>query len=177
MAGSHWRYDSHYPESFRKFAPVCQYNDPNRCTPEEIRNSYDNSLLYTDFVLGELVRRTSGDKSIVFFVSDHGEALGETGRYLHYRASNDPSMRNAATFVWVSDAFTAAYPEKVAALRENRPRRLAHDNIFHTLLDCAGVEAIYIDPEMSLCRPGARERSPDPAFEAQAPSKDQASWQ
>lgn len=176
MAGSHWRYDSHYPESYRKFTPVCRDNNPSRCTPEEMRNSYDNSLLYTDFVLGELIRRAAGDKSIVFFVSDHGEALGETGRYLHYRASNDPFMRNAATFVWVSDAFAAAYPERVAALRENLLRRLAHDNIFHTLLDCAGVEAPFIDPGMSFCRPGARERPPDPPFDAQAPSKDQVSW-
>lgn len=177
MAGSHWHYDAHYPVRFRKFAPTCDHVDPRDCTPEAIRNSYDNTLLYADFVVGELIKRTAGGKSIVFFVSDHGEALGENGRYLHHRASNDPNMRNAATFVWVSDAFAAAFPEKVAALRENRPRRLAHDNIFHSLLDCAGVEAPFIDPGLSLCRPGARERPPDPGSDTQAASRDLAAWE
>lgn len=177
MAGSHWQYDAHYPEKFRKFTPTCGDKDPDRCTAEEIRNSYDNSLLYTDYVVGELLRRTAAGRSIVFYVSDHGEALGENDRYLHYRGSRDLNMRNAATFVWVSSAFAAAFPEKVAALRENRRRRLAHDNIFHSLLDCAGVEAPYIDPGMSICRPGARERPPDPASDETAPSKDRAAWQ
>jgi glucan phosphoethanolaminetransferase (alkaline phosphatase superfamily) len=177
MAGSHWRYDSHYPEAFRKFTPTCGNNDPNRCTREEIRNSYDNTLLYTDFVVGELIRRVAGGKSIVFFVSDHGEALGENNRYLHHQASRDPNMRNAATFVWTSPAFAAAFPQKVAALRENRQRRLAHDNVFSSVLDCAGIEASYIDPALSFCRPGARERPPDPPDVENVVLKDRPAWQ
>ncbi|MCX7959040.1 MAG: sulfatase-like hydrolase/transferase, partial [Deltaproteobacteria bacterium] len=59
LIGSHWYYEHHYTEKFRKFTPICKSKMGQKCTREELYNSYDNSLLYTDWVVGEIMRMVS----------------------------------------------------------------------------------------------------------------------
>ncbi len=50
--GSHWNYSARYPENFAKFTPTIDdtiKQDPATCDRKELLNSYDNSILYTDF--------------------------------------------------------------------------------------------------------------------------------
>lgn len=51
------------------------------------KNSYDNSMLYTDWVYGEIINyfRSISDKwpSYIFITSDHGEMFGENGLWGH----------------------------------------------------------------------------------------------
>ena len=86
--GSHGpAYYKRYPDSFEVFLPACQTNQLNECNDEEINNAYDNTIVYTDYVLSKLIalleNNTKVDESAMFYVSDHGESLGENGIYLH----------------------------------------------------------------------------------------------
>ena len=50
--GSHWNYGARYPEEFAKFKPTIAdtiKRDAASCDEHERLNSYDNSILYTDF--------------------------------------------------------------------------------------------------------------------------------
>lgn len=68
---------------------------------EEIRHSiahYDGAILYMDLQIGRLVKflKSQGlwDRSIVIFVGDHGEHLGEHGFYYQHASSlYQPSLR------------------------------------------------------------------------------------
>ena len=52
--GSHGpAYFKRYPAAFKRFTPACESEDLRSCSQAEIVNAYDNSLLYTDFVLGQ----------------------------------------------------------------------------------------------------------------------------
>ena len=52
--GSHGpAYFRRYPPAFAHFTPACENDDLQKCTREEIVNAYDNSLRYTDHVLGQ----------------------------------------------------------------------------------------------------------------------------
>jgi len=57
------------------------------CTDEEISNTYDNTILYTDYFLSKVIELLAANddefETGMIFVGDHGESLGESGIYLH----------------------------------------------------------------------------------------------
>lgn len=86
--GSHGpSYHLRVPETFNKFQPSCQTSDLSRCAKNEIINSYDNTILYTDYFIAktiEYLKTLHQDRDTALaYVSDHGESLGENGVYLH----------------------------------------------------------------------------------------------
>lgn len=76
-----------YPAEFEKFTPVCHSAELSDCSEEEIINAYDNTILYTDYFLSEVIallkRNTPKFETSMLYISDHGESLGENGLYLH----------------------------------------------------------------------------------------------
>lgn len=85
--GSHGpTYADRFPPEFQRFTPTCNDADvANQCTTEQLYNSYDNSILYVDYVLGEIIQRLdrSGTPYVFIYLSDHGESLMEDGRMFH----------------------------------------------------------------------------------------------
>ena len=86
--GSHGpAYYKRYPHEFEHFKPACHSAELSTCTTEEIINAYDNSILYTDYFLSKVIellkQNTPEYETSMFYVSDHGESLGEGGIYLH----------------------------------------------------------------------------------------------
>lgn len=149
--GSHWLYDNHYPEAFRVFGPVCTRRSPASCSPEEVINSYDNTILYTDHFIAEVIKRVQSRRALVFYVSDHGESLGEEGRWGHGQAEDIPEQRKVPMLVWASRDFQGAHPDRFSSIQAMRDRPLSHDNLFHSLLDCSGVKSPLVDRNLSIC--------------------------
>src|SRR5476651_117479 len=67
--GSHYMYTERYPRGFARYQPECQGID-DTCSTEELINSYDNSLLYTDYVLEQVFNQLRNRNAIVFYASD-----------------------------------------------------------------------------------------------------------
>jgi glucan phosphoethanolaminetransferase (alkaline phosphatase superfamily) len=149
--GSHWLYDNHYPESFRVFQPVCREKSQKYCSPEEIINAYDNSILYTDHFLERVIDAVRDRPSLVFYVSDHGESLGEEGRYGHGHDEAPPEQKKIPMLVWASEQFLGQAHEKMARLRNNLERKWSQADLFHSILDCTGIRSPAIDQKRSIC--------------------------
>ena len=86
--GSHGpAYFKRYPSKFEIFLPACQTAELSACSDQEIINAYDNSILYTDYFLTEVIaflkRNTPRYETTMLYISDHGESLGENNLYLH----------------------------------------------------------------------------------------------
>jgi lipid A ethanolaminephosphotransferase len=85
--GSHGPlYKDRHPPEFLRFKPMCTDADViNKCTVEELYNSYDNAILYVDYVLGKIITALdrSGVPYVFIYLSDHGESLLEDGRIFH----------------------------------------------------------------------------------------------
>jgi len=82
LQGSHGPiYYKGYPSKFKEFTPTCDTAELNKCTPDEIANTYDNTILYEDYLQSELINALEARKDkfevAMFFFSDHGESLGE----------------------------------------------------------------------------------------------------
>lgn len=157
--GSHWPFDTRYPTRFRQFTPVCNplharllglAKDMAECDPAGLVNAYDNSILYADHVLDEVIDAVKDRPALVLFTSDHGQSLGEHGLYLHGHA--DAAMeRHVPLVVWASPAFMARHGAAMQRLRAKRGMPITHDAIFHSLPDCIGAIGSAVDSSQSMC--------------------------
>lgn len=152
--GSHWHYESRYPDRFRLFKPICSKKlwtrDMTHCSNEELVNSYDNTILYTDYIISSTIEKLKGTNALVTYISDHGESLGENGMYLHGMKSTK-EQRYVPMFWWASDSFIASNPQKFAHIKQHKDKPLSHDNLFHSMLDCAGITSEVVDKTLSIC--------------------------
>lgn len=146
--GSHWWYKSHYPDSLAVFKPELDSRILSELTDEQIINSYDNTVIATDRFIADIIAMLRERNAILIYISDHGESLGENGNYLH--KGDSPELHNPACFVWWSESYANAFPDKVRALRQNKDRRWRTDAIFHSVVDGAGLETAVLDRNQSL---------------------------
>ena len=146
-------YYKRYPASFEKFTPACKTNQLEKCSKEEIDNAYDNAILYTDYFLSQVIamlkRHSAGFESAMFYISDHGESLGERGVYLHGLPGiiAPDTQRRVPGIMWFGKGFDEVDIKSLAAKRD---RKYTHDNIFHTVLGFMEIETSVYDREMDI---------------------------
>lgn len=144
--GSHFEYARRYPPSFSRF------DSPGGSRREQLVDSYDNSVLYTDWFLSEVIgslAKRSGTSALIY-ASDHGENLLDDKRQLLGHALGNEFDLPTAAFIWLSDDLRSAHPEQVQALQRNSKARLSLSNLSHSLLDLAGIEAKGFDARSSV---------------------------
>jgi glucan phosphoethanolaminetransferase (alkaline phosphatase superfamily) len=143
--GSHWNYSQRHPQAFDKWQPSLfgidkpVYTDRN--IKPQLNNSYDNSVLYTDWFLAQLIGdlKASGQLASMLYVSDHGQTLYDGTCKLAFHGHNTQYEFHVPAFLWYSEQYRERYPDKVAALHRNRKAKLATENFFHTMLDVADI--------------------------------------
>jgi lipid A ethanolaminephosphotransferase len=146
-------YYKRYPPDFEKFKPACQSNDLSQCSKDEIGNAYDNAILYTDHFLAKLIetlkRYDDRFETAMFYLSDHGESLGENGVYLHgfpYALAPE-AQRHVAAILWFGQGFDDV---DLAALRKKQGAPFSHDNLFHTLLGLLEIDSTAYRKELDI---------------------------
>jgi lipid A ethanolaminephosphotransferase len=148
-------YYKRYPPEFEVFTPTCKTNQLEQCTAEEINNTYDNALLYTDHFLGltiDLLKDYPAFEAAMIYVSDHGESLGENNIYLHglpYLFA-PRAQTHVPMIVWFNEHY--AHEIDVAALRDASEREISHDNLFHTVLGLLEIQTAVYDPQLDIVR-------------------------
>jgi len=151
--GSHFLFDERYPEKFAKFSPTCNNKDLTKCSAAQIVNSYDNTIFYTDFFLNSVISESKAQNVLMIYVSDHGQFLGENGIYYHGPSnSHNQQAHKVPMFLWMSDKLLADkfYKEKFRNAAKNVNKELSHDDVFGSLLDCAGIG--YGGDKKSICQ-------------------------
>ena len=150
MIGSHWYYKSRITDDFEHFKPTIQSKYLGSLTSEELINSYDNTIVYLDFFLNELIEKLkkSSKKTILLYISDHGETLGEDGNWLH--AQEHKASKNPAMLVWFSDNFEKSYPLKIENMKAKKLDSIATDFLFHSVLDLGNIENFEYNKNQSI---------------------------
>ncbi len=151
--GSHGpTYFKRYPEAFKRFTPACDTQDLNQCSQEQIVNTYNNTILYTDFVINQAIemlkKNNSQYETTLFYVSDHGESLGEKGVYFHgipYFMAPDAQKHVPAIFY-----FGDENREKFTHLTNKKSDYFSHDNIFHTMLGLFEIKTQEYNPKLDM---------------------------
>ncbi|MFM9437649.1 glucan phosphoethanolaminetransferase (alkaline phosphatase superfamily) [Janthinobacterium sp. CG_23.3] len=143
--GSHWNYSQRYPKQFDKWQPSLfgvdkpVYSDTK--IKVQLNNSYDSSILYTDWFLSQVIGtlKQGGQLASLMYVADHGQTLYDGTCNLAFHGHNTQFEFHVPAFVWYSDPYRERYPDKVAQLLRHRKARLATENVFHTLLDMGDI--------------------------------------
>ena len=143
--GSHWNYSQRYPKEFDRWQPSLFGVDKPAYTniklKPQLNNSYDSSILYTDWFLANVIGmlKQSGQRSAMMYVADHGQTLYDNSCDLAFHGHNTQYEFHVPAFVWYSDQYAARHPGKVAQLARHRTEKLSLENVFHSLLDLADI--------------------------------------
>ena len=150
MIGSHWYYNSRITPEFQHFKPIITSKYIGSLSKQELINSYDNTILYLDNFLNELILKLkkSSKKTILIYLSDHGETLGEDGKWLH--AQEHKASKNPAMLVWFSEDFEKSYPLKIQQLKSKKQDSITTDFLFHSILDIGNIENYNYDNDKSI---------------------------
>ncbi|UVC07797.1 phosphoethanolamine--lipid A transferase [Rhizobium sp. TH2] len=155
--GSHGpAYYLRYPDTFRPFQPDCRLYQMNDCSSEEIVNAYDNTIAYTDRflarVIGLLDKHRATASGAMFFVSDHGESLGENGVFMHGApfASAPKEQTHVPLIAWMSREYDAASGFDRACAAKLSALPFSHDNVYHTLLGMMDIRTSVYRPELDI---------------------------
>ncbi|MBA6291178.1 phosphoethanolamine--lipid A transferase [Colwellia sp. MB3u-70] len=146
MIGSHGpTYFKRYPKEKRVFTPDCQRSDIQNCSHEQLINTYDNTIAYTDLVLSKIINELSGlDKkddieTSLLYISDHGESLGENGVYLHgLPYAFAPEEQTHVPMIYWTDKIQNDFNRQCLNALAKSP--ISHDNVFDTLLSIMSIK-------------------------------------
>lgn len=146
--GSHGpMYADRYPPEFQKFKPMCNDADvANQCTIEQLYNSYDNTILYVDYVLGEIIQKLDRSRVpyVFIYLSDHGESLMEDGRMFHGMPPGVPLPAEQAETPLI---VKASVPISIV----KRPEYHQQD-VFDTVLDLFSIQTAMFDKKGSFVK-------------------------
>ena len=152
LQGQHNPFYNKYPKNRAKFSPE-DYNRHEPWITHDILQTisdYDNSVLYTDYVLNLIIDMFKHTNAIVVFVSDHGEEVydyrnkqGRAALDERYKSQFAHNQYDIPFLVWVSDKFKANNPNLCSRLSNSLNRPYSLDRIGHFFLDIAGIETKF----------------------------------
>lgn len=130
LYGSHCPWRTQVPEASAYFSR-------NKKKPVPLVDYYDDTIRYTDGILGRILDKVSGlnREAVLLYLSDHGDSpdSGES------RIIDDPALWRVPFFIWCSPDYRRAYPDRVAALERVKSAPLQSDRLFDGLLELMNV--------------------------------------
>ena len=151
--GSHFSYHQRYPDEFSKFVPDddVSISKKNR---QLLINAYDNSILYTDTVIDEIIDYLDSLDACasLLYCSDHGEDIldDKRERFLHASPTVTYYQLHIPSLAWFSDYYAERYPQRVSAAGNNEWAAATTHSMFHTIADMASIKSRYVDESVSL---------------------------
>ena len=152
--GSHYSYHQRYPREYAYFLPDDDVAI-SRENIEMIRNAYDNSIRYTDYVLNEIISLLETQPntcSAMLYCADHGEDLFDTKeeRFLHSSPTATYYQLHIASIAWFSPLYRELFAGKVEGACANENAPVTTYSVFHTMADVASIDSPYINFRASL---------------------------
>lgn len=142
-------YNAYYPEEFNRFTPICENVEEGRRQLDRLINTYDNSIVYTDYLLNNLIdtlQTLTEWHTAMLFVSDHGESLGENSLFMHGMPINiAPKEQYEIPFiVWTSIGFRQM---------KEQTKEIEQHAVYHSVLNLMSLKSDIYDPEKDIFLP------------------------
>lgn len=161
------KYSSKYPKAFEVFKPVANNVEEGEKNLDLLINAYDNTILYTDFLLDCLINTLRSMKdwhSAMIFISDHGESLGENKMFMHGLPMRlAPKVQYEIPFlVWLSDNFREYKhtSNKQDAPEGELPAVLEQHYVFHTVLNLLSIESPAYNKDYDILEESMHQQTP-----------------
>lgn len=151
--GSHFSYHQRYPEEFAKFVPDDDVSISKK-NKNLLVNAYDNSILYTDTVIDEIIDYLASLDACatLLYCSDHGEDIldDRRERFLHASPTVTYYQLHIPSLAWFSPYYAERYPQRVLAARDHEWAAATTHSMFHTIADMASIKSEYLKNDISL---------------------------
>ena len=140
LMGAHQGYNNRYPKRYDKFKNKNIYI-----------SSYDNAILYNDYVVNEIINNFKNEETIIFYISDHGEEVYDFRMFAgHSEGKGSKYMIEIPFLIFVSDKFKEKYTEIVFSIENSQNTPYMIDDIIHTILDISGITTEEFNEEKSI---------------------------
>lgn len=146
LKGQHVDYRTRCPKSKMRWTGN-DYNRPKLNPKERQRLAYyDNSLLYNDSIVDQIIRRFEQQEAIVLYVPDHGEQVYDDD--VHFICRNHSAAINAHMakyeydipfWIYMSPSYKEAHPDVVWQVEQALHKPFMIDGLAHTLVYLAGI--------------------------------------
>ena len=138
FTGSHMPADSRYPHEGAPFEAYEYKRAREYQNMEKALGHYDNSIWYSDRVLGEVINICESTRlpAWVIYLSDHGETPNADS----WRKADDNDLWEIPMVVWFSKQYRERYPEIVAKVERASKLPLQSDQLYWGILEIAGVD-------------------------------------
>ena len=154
LFATHLQYKNRYTPEFSKFNSNDITVEPGRNLTAEQRQTiaeYDNSVLYNDFIVDEIIKRFEDKNAIIIYISDHGQSVYDVENFMgHLDGIIHPSLIEIPMLIWTSKKFQAEYPDLNKRISDSVNRPYMTDDIIHTMLDITGIETADYEPSRSI---------------------------
>ncbi|MEN5302343.1 phosphoethanolamine transferase [Pseudomonas sp. TWI628] len=146
IKGSHFEYARRFPSDFAQFKPA---SDSQK---DRITADYDNSVLYTDWLLSSIMQQltASQKKALLVYSSDHGENLLDDSRALLGHGMGNEYDLSTSAFVWSSGNLSPEQSGKLEKLKAREDQQVSIASLPHTLLNMAGISMPGYDSTQDL---------------------------
>ena len=157
MMGSHEDFKERYPKTFNHFSQEDYSSYPEN--QKKTRAEYDNTILYSDYVVSQMMHKCDQEEAIVIYFSDHGLDIYETDPDYFGHAKGEEASVNACYqipfMIYLTPRFRENWPNTVLSIENNRDKSFLTENLIYTFMDIIGVD--FVDNEdvkhYSLLRP------------------------
>lgn len=143
LMGSHMNFKHRYPENFNIFKPE-NYDEH----PEHQRDNlaaYDNSILYNDSVVYEIMHLFENKEAVIFYFSDHAIDVYESSDdYIGHAKANNPASVDAGHkipfMIYTSPLYKEKFPLETEQIKQCVKQPFRTDDIIYTIMDLVGIE-------------------------------------
>ena len=149
LMGSHTVYRKRYPNSFSYFSSKDYLQDPQN--HRETLAAYDNSILYNDFIVAQIIDLFKQKDAIVIYLPDHGQVMYRDKRFPDYYAhgrNNDSISASYGVeipfFVYASALFQKNNPDVMERIkhRQSHPKNWNSDDLPYLIMDIIGIQKL-----------------------------------
>lgn len=160
LLGSHVKYSERYPRNFERIkAKNVQQTlrhpwlDDDKA---EIVAAYDNSILYTDWILAETIGRVSRESgpAVMLYLSDHGENVYDEGNY----QGRSAKFVAVPMLIYANGRYRQNQPEIILRIRESLSLPVSTANVEHQLMTLTGTDYKLYDPTRDALSPDFKTR-------------------
>ncbi len=159
LMGSHTEFDHRYPMGWDAFSCADEIRPEmpwltNRSAKR--RAAYDNSIRYTDALLGQVIRLTADNDvgAVMIYFSDHGENVYDEDN----TCGRGEKYVEVPFFIFANDKYLSAFPETEQRLSEAVDRKFSTANFVHLLMNLTGTDYKCYDATRDVLSPSYRQR-------------------
>ena len=150
LMGSHGDYYERYPPRFDRFSGSFSKGEFGSQTKSYI-DEYDNSVLYNDSVVVEILeqfRKSNSTVKSMVYLSDHGEEIllnkGHNSSDLTFNMVRIPFL------VWTNDEYKQRYPSKLSAIKAGVNKTFTNDLLDQFILGLSNVQTRHYEEKFDV---------------------------